>query len=177
MRPAGRAARPPREFARRTRRATTGRRLGSWATTRDAVNSVWYQSADQLVARSRDIARKDGWAAKAIDEWVCNAIGNGIKPQSLHPDQATKEKIQKLWSQFANECDAAGMTDFYGLEALAFRSMVEGGECFVAEAPADDGLGPDGPASTPVDGGGAVAVLPGAPDSGDAAGQRRARVD
>ena len=83
------------------------------------------------MARSRDMARKDGWAAKAIDEWVCNAIGNGIKPQSLHPDQATKEKIQKLWSQFANECDAAGVTDFYGLEALAFRSMVEGGECFV----------------------------------------------
>lgn len=111
--------------------ATTGRRLGSWATTRDAVNSVWYQSADQLVARSRDIARKDGWAAKAIDEWVCNAVGNGIKPQSLHPDQTKKEEIQKLWSQFANECDAAGITDFYGFQALAFRSMVEGGECFV----------------------------------------------
>jgi lambda family phage portal protein len=111
--------------------ATTGRRLGTWATTRDAVNSVWYQSADQLVSRSRDLARKDGWAGKAIDEWVCNAIGNGIKPQSMHPDKTTKEKIQKLWSQFVDECDAAGLTDFYGLEALAFRSMVEGGECFV----------------------------------------------
>jgi lambda family phage portal protein len=122
--------------------ATTGRRLGTWSTTRDAVNSVWYQSADQLVSRSRDIARKDGWAGKAIEEWVCNAIGNGIKPQSLHPDQATKEKIQKLWSQFANECDAAGITDFYGFQALAFRSMVEGGECFVRKhiRSMDDGL-------------------------------------
>ena len=131
MRPAGAPPSPPREFVpvRGARPRAGG--SGTWATTRDAVNSVWYQSADQLVARSRDIARKDGWAAKAIDEWVCNAIGNGIKPQSLHPDQATKEKIQKLWSQFANECDAAGVTDFYGLEALAFRSMVEGGECFV----------------------------------------------
>ena len=103
--------------------ATTDRRLGTWATTRDAVNSVWYQSADQLVARSRDMARKDGWAAKAIDEWVCNAIGNGIKPQSLHPDPATKEKIQKLWTEFVGECDAAGITDYYGFQALAFRSM------------------------------------------------------
>lgn len=111
--------------------ATTGRRLGTWATTRDAVNSVWYQSADQLVSRSRDIARKDGWAAKAIEEWVCNAVGNGIKPQSLHPKQETKEEIQRLWTQFAYECDAAGVTDFYGFQALAFRSMVEGGECFV----------------------------------------------
>jgi len=122
--------------------ATTGRRLGTWATTRDAVNSVWYQSADQLVARSRDVARKDGWAAKAIDEWVCNAIGNGIKPQSLHSDQTTKEKIQKLWSEFANECDASGTTDVYGFQALAFRSMVEGGECFVRKhiRPMGDGL-------------------------------------
>ena len=47
--------------------ATQGRRLGTWSTTRDAINTVWYQSADQLVARSRDSARKDGWAAKAID--------------------------------------------------------------------------------------------------------------
>ena len=68
--------------------ATAGRRLGTWVTTRDAVNSVWYQSADQLVARSRDIIRKDGWASKAVDEWVCNAIGTGIKPQSMHPTLA-----------------------------------------------------------------------------------------
>ena len=86
--PARRASSSPYEGA------TTGRRLGSWATTRDAVNSVWYQSADQLVARSRDLARKDGWAGKAIDEWVCNAIGNGIKPQSLHPDQARRKKFR-----------------------------------------------------------------------------------
>lgn len=111
--------------------ATTGRRLGTWSTTRDAVNSVWYQSADQLVARSRDLARKDGWAGKAIEEWVGNAVGNGIKPQSLHPDEATKTKIQTLWTQFVAECDADGVTDYYGFQALAFRSMVEGGECFV----------------------------------------------
>jgi lambda family phage portal protein len=110
--------------------ATAGRRLGTWVTTRDAINSVWYQSADQLVARSRDIIRKDGWASKAVDEWVCNAIGTGIKPQSMHPTLAIKEKLQALWSLWANEADAAGMTDIYGLQALAFRSMVEGGECF-----------------------------------------------
>jgi lambda family phage portal protein len=122
--------------------ATVGRRLGTWATTRDAVNTVWYQSADQLVARSRDTARKDGWAAKAIDEWVCNAIGNGIKPQSLHSERTTKEKIQKLWTQFVVEADAAGLTDLYGLMALAFRSMVEGGECFARRhvRPMSDGL-------------------------------------
>ncbi len=48
----------------------------------------------------------------------------------MHPTLAVKEKLQALWSLWANEADAAGMTDIYGLQALAFRSMVEGGECF-----------------------------------------------
>ena len=63
-----------------TKARRLGRRLSNWVTTRDAINSVWYQSADQLVARSRDIIRKDGWASKAVDEWVCNAIGTGLEP-------------------------------------------------------------------------------------------------
>lgn len=105
--------------------------MGTWTTTRDAINAIWFQSQDQLVARSRDIVRKDGWASKAVDEWVCNAVGNGIKPQSLHPVEATKEKIQKLWTQWSSDADASGTTDIYGVQALAFRSMVEGGECFI----------------------------------------------
>lgn len=110
--------------------ATMGRRLGEWVTTRDAINTVWFQSADQLVARSHDVIRKDSWASKAIDEWVSNAIGTGIKPQSQHPNQATRKKIQKLWDAWTDVADADGNTDFYGLQALTFRSMVEGGECF-----------------------------------------------
>ena len=50
----------------------------------------------KLVARSRDIIRKDGWASKVVDEWVCNAIGTGIKPQSMHPKLVVKEKLQAL---------------------------------------------------------------------------------
>ena len=78
--------------------------------TRDDDPSEAYERADnednqlellregllQLDARSRDIIRKDGWASKAVDEWVCNAIGTGIKPQSMHPKLAVKEKLQAL---------------------------------------------------------------------------------
>ena len=76
------------------------------------------------MARSRDIIRKDGWASKAVDEWVCTAIGTGIKPQSMHRTLAVKEKIQALWALWANEADAAGMTDIYGLQALETCSWV-----------------------------------------------------
>jgi hypothetical protein len=36
--------------------------------------------------------------------------------------------LQALWSLWANEGDAADMTDIYGLQALAFRSVVKDGE-------------------------------------------------
>ncbi len=37
----------------------------------------------------------------------------GIKPQSMHPKLVVKEKLQALWSLWANDADAAGMTDIY----------------------------------------------------------------
>jgi lambda family phage portal protein len=36
-----------------------------------------------------------------------------------------------LWLEWTDEADSAGLTDFYGLQALICRAMVEGGECFV----------------------------------------------
>ena len=56
--PARRASGSPYEGA------TVGRRLGIWVTTCDAIHSVWYRSADQPAARSRDIIRKDENSAK-----------------------------------------------------------------------------------------------------------------
>ena len=46
-------------------------------------------------------------------------------------DHTLRQTIQNLWLRWTDEADAAGMTDFYGLQALVCRSMIEGGECFV----------------------------------------------
>ena len=118
--------------------ATMGRRTATFTPTRDAVNSVWWASTDLLVSRCRDQVRKDSWAAKAVDEWVGNAIGTGIKPQSRHSKKGTRKKLQQIWDQHSQECDVGGLTDMYGLQALAFRSMVEGGECFTRKHTVDD---------------------------------------
>ncbi|MDB0530064.1 phage portal protein, partial [Ralstonia solanacearum] len=43
---------------------------------------------------------------------------------------------------WTEEADAAGQTDFYGLQALACRAMLEGGECLIRLRPRrpEDGL-------------------------------------
>jgi len=73
---------------------------------------------------------------------VANAVGTGIKPQSLSPDEAFKAEVQALWRDWTAEADAAGQTDFYGLQALACRAMLEGGECLIRLRPRrpEDGL-------------------------------------
>ena len=50
--------------------------------------------------------------------------------------------MHALWWNWREEADADGVTDFYGLQALACRAMLEGGECFVRlrVRRAEDGL-------------------------------------
>lgn len=68
---------------------------------------------------------------KAIEAIVSNCIGTGIKPQSKAKDAEFRKKIQELWLRWTDESDAAEVCDFYGLQALVLRSVIECGECFV----------------------------------------------
>jgi hypothetical protein len=46
-------------------------------------------------------------------------------------DVVLRERLQALFRDWTEEADAAGLTDFYGLQALACRAMLEGGEALV----------------------------------------------
>jgi lambda family phage portal protein len=85
----------------------------------------------ELRSKSRDLVRRNAWANGAIDAFVANAVGTGIKPQCMVADEALRSQIQNLWRDWTQEADAQGLTDFYGLQALACRAMLEGGECLV----------------------------------------------
>jgi lambda family phage portal protein len=111
--------------------ASLGRRTIGWNPGNESVNSALFRASDTLRARSRDMIRKNAWANNGSEVFVSEAIGTGIKPQSQHTDAATKEALQKLWTKWTDYCDAHGTSDFYGLQALAVRSMMEGGECFI----------------------------------------------
>ena len=115
--------------------AGRGRRLLGWLVGNPGVNATVLDSVETLRARSRDIVRKNPWAANAVDAFVANAVGTGIKPQSIADDEGFRDAVQALWWDWCDEADAAGLTDFYGLQALACRAVLEGGECFVRLRP------------------------------------------
>jgi capsid protein len=74
------------------------------------------------------MVRNDPYAANIIDTIVSNFVGTGIKPQSNAKD-AEFLKVQELWLNWTDKADSNGVSDFYGLQALVYRSMIEGGEC------------------------------------------------
>lgn len=111
--------------------AGMGRRSRTWVVGKAGAVTAIAWAQDALRAKSRDAVRKNVWAASGIEAFVANAIGTGVKPQSMVKDGALREAIHSLWWDWCEEADAAGVTDFYGLQALACRAMLEGGECFV----------------------------------------------
>jgi lambda family phage portal protein len=122
--------------------AGRGRRAMAWTPGNPGALATMLDTLTELRTKSRDLARRNAWANAALEAYVSNAIGTGIKPQSMIADAALRETVHRLWSDWVGDADAAGLTDYYGLQALACRAMLEGGECLIRLRPRrpEDGL-------------------------------------
>jgi capsid protein len=85
--------------------------------------------------------RSNPYASNAAASFAAHAVGCGIKPSSLVNDPELKDRIQRLWLAWTDEADADGLTDFYGLQAMAARAMFEAGDCFFRFRPRRPGDG------------------------------------
>ena len=108
-----------------------GRRSFAWLPANPGAVAALMATQTELRTKSRDLVRRNAWANAALESYVANAIGTGIKPQSLVTDATLRERIQRLWRDWTLDADASGLTDLYGLQALACRAMLEGGEALV----------------------------------------------
>lgn len=81
--------------------------------------------------RSRHAVLTNAYAKHAVDVMVANVVGEGHRLISEAPNEAFQDQVEALWEAWCEEADATGSLDFAGLEALAFRSMCEGGDSFV----------------------------------------------
>ena len=117
-----------------------GRRALMWRPGNTGPVATQLSIGTDLLIKSRDIVRRNAIAFAGVDAVVSNAIGTGIKPQSMVTDAALREQIQALWRDWVEEADHDGRTDFYGLQSLAMRSVVEGGECLIKLIPQSNSL-------------------------------------
>ena len=116
----------------RTRRfdAAAGGRRWQGAQSFGWVNSEIAAAAGPVRRRAGYYARNNPWVSNGVAAIVSGAVGAGIKPQSQHPDAAVRDALHRRWQAWTDQADADGVTDLYGLQALAVRTMVASGECF-----------------------------------------------
>lgn len=120
--------------------AKTGPRTDGWISNGTSSNAELQIAGAKLRERSRDLARNNPHAVKALASVVANLIGTGILPQPTTESQ--KKKIDSLWRRWIMECDADGNLDFYGIQSLVCRTEKESGECIVRlrQRRTEDGL-------------------------------------
>lgn len=106
------------------------RRAANWGGTDNGPNAIIMTDGWLLRQRSRDTIRKSPYANAILEALVANMIGKGIRPLSKAPD-AIKKAVADLFADWCCEADYTGVTDFYGLQALACRETIEGGEVFI----------------------------------------------
>ena len=111
--------------------AVGGRRAWGWYASAADANVELMGSLIWMRNRSRDLIRNNAYAAKAVDELVGNLVGTGIVPRAKTGDADLDKIIDNEWPYFVEQCDTPQRVDFYGMQALVTRSMVESGEMLV----------------------------------------------
>lgn len=108
--------------------ARVGRRTDGWKTANTSANAEILRDVARVRQRSRDLVRNNPRAARAVSILASNIVGDGITPRVRSGDADLDKRVMDLWRRFADQSDARGRTDIYGLQHLAVRSMIEGGE-------------------------------------------------
>ena len=111
--------------------AKTGRRTDGWITAGNDANAEIAVASTRLRNRARDLVRNNPFAAKAVVTYASSMVGSGIRPRPKADSKNLDAKVTSLWEEFSNQCDTDGCTNFYGLQTLMVRSMVESGECLL----------------------------------------------
>lgn len=117
--------------------AAGGRNKDGWTRgpAAGSADAAIMRDGGTLRERSRDLVRNHPLAANAVQVLVNNLVGPGIRPRAKTGNKARDKKVDQLFEAWSKRCDAHGHTDFYGLQALAVREMIEGGDLFAARRP------------------------------------------
>ncbi len=114
------------DFARETgRRGAEIYGLNSGPATSQLIN------IPNARKRSRHAVLTNPYAKRAVDVLVSNVVGDGHKMRSQAPNKEFRKKVQDLWNLSQAEFDIEGKLSFAAQEAMVYRSMCEGGDCFV----------------------------------------------
>lgn len=106
-------------------------RWGRWFGGRGGANAEIAVAHDPVKGLVRDLVRNDPHASRAPEVITALVIGTGIVGRSATGDDALDKKVDALFKKWSEEADVDGDLNIDGLIALAFSSMVEGGDALL----------------------------------------------
>jgi phage portal protein, lambda family len=110
--------------------ASKGRRTSGWKTTSADANTLIGAALTTIRDRHRDLVRNNAWCHRAVQVIGSNAVGAGIIGRIVTNDEQRTKRLNELWAAWAESiaCDAHGTNNFYGLQDLVMRTIVDAGE-------------------------------------------------
>jgi lambda family phage portal protein len=126
-------ARMHRDLALRAYDAAQSYNSDDWTSAqRLSANRETKNAIPIIRDRARDAGRNNPYARKAISAIVGNTVGAGIVPEFQGP--ARQKKIAKLaWKEWGETplCDSHNMHNFYSLQSLVLKNVIEAGEVLI----------------------------------------------
>ncbi len=109
--------------------AAEGRRTQGWHRSSTDANAAIGPGLARLRDAARDLVRNNPHAESAVSTICDHTVGWGIVAK---PKPANTRTLD-TWNAWANTtvCDADGRHDFYGLQKLVLRTVIESGEVLV----------------------------------------------
>jgi lambda family phage portal protein len=99
------------------------------SATKTSANVEIAAARERLVQKSRDLYRNNPFHIRAVNTIVNNTVGAGILA-NIKGKKSQVKKLNELWRLVTDStlCDSEGRNNFYGLQALAMKAIVDSGE-------------------------------------------------
>lgn len=130
------------------RGADKTRLRGSWWPGSGSADEDLLPDLATLRERSRDLNRNDAHAVGITTTVISNTVGTGIKPQSrvktkklgISDEEAAtfQEAAEDNWEKWCPYADAGNRMDFYEIQNLVDRQILENGEIILLPLMLDD---------------------------------------
>lgn len=121
-----------------------GRRAGPDWVVVGADGKPTSESMDiaTLRSRARESVQNNPYWKNANRTIPRQIVGRGLRATVSGPNSRVCERVQKAWDDWADSklADASERLDFYGIQRLVMRSVVNDGECIVRRVQTKQGL-------------------------------------
>jgi lambda family phage portal protein len=123
-----RVARIGLDAIRQYEAAQNGRATKNWRRPSSSADREIGGGLVKLRDGARDLVRNNKFAASAVRQLTAQIVGDGITAQAQHDDPAIQQAAQDEWDTWSASKVFEGRHDFFHVQKLVARGMIEGGE-------------------------------------------------